>query len=168
MNITQNTQNALQELINQCFQCNRNADRWVSLLAVKFVCPKTSKLLHLDVAHYFPAVADIIGETTLERYNIAVLYGATEAPDEKNVNSVRDIINNFMQMGIDFQNILIGTAKIAFENNDIQIYSDILSILGNYNQIVEQLILLYDKCNQYTDMMAFDHDITDFWILENK
>ena len=163
--VHERTQSALQELIVECFQCNRNADRWVSVLGVDMVCPQASKLIHHQIAHYFPAVADIIGEKTLERYNISVLYGDTKAPKELNY-SLLDLMQSFVDMCIDFQSMLMGTIKIAFEENDIHIYADLISILENYNNIVEQVILLRDKAEKYgSDIMGFDHDISDFWIL---
>lgn len=164
MFVSERTQVALQELIQECFQCNRNADRWVSVLGVDLVCPQASKLLHQYVAHYFPAVADTIGEKTLERYNISVNYGKTNPPIEPEQNLI-DITTKFEEMGLDFQSMLMGTAKIALEENDIHIYADLLDILSDYNKIVEQLILIKDKAERYIDVMAFDHDIPDFWIL---
>lgn len=162
--ISNKTEIALQELINQCFQCNREADRMVSILGVNCVCPQISKLLHQKVAHYYPNVADIIGEKTLERYNISVKYGSTNEPKNYPYD-VKEICNQFMLMVLDFQSMLIATLKISQEENDIHVYADLLHILEQYNEIVEQLILLVDKSNQYTDMMAFDHDVLDFWIL---
>lgn len=164
MIVSNKTQEALQHLIKYCFQCNRNADRWVSILAVELVCPIASKLLHHNVAHYFPAVADEIGEKTLERYNISVLYGETLPPIEPE-HILSDIANKFMEMGLDFQSMLIATAKIANEENDVGVYADLLNILSNYNKILEQLILVKDKADSYTDTMSFDHDIKEFWFL---
>ena len=166
MLVHERTQIALQELIIECFQCNRNADRWVSILGVDLVCPKASKLIHHQIAHYFPAVADTIGEKTLERYNISVLYGETKAPKDLPTYSLLGLMQAFFDMIVDFQSMLMGTIKIALEENDIHVYSDLLTILENYNNIVEQIILLKDKAENYgTNVMAFDHDIDDFWIL---
>lgn len=162
--ISERTNAALQELIRECFQCNRNADRWVSVLGVDLVCPQAAKLLHQHVAHYFPAVADVIGEKTLERYNISVAYGETKPPIEPEKNII-DIATKFEEMGLDFQSMLMATIKIAFEENDFHVYADLLDILAEYNKIVEQLILVKDKAERYSDVMSFDHDIPDFWIL---
>ena len=165
MFVSERTQAALQELIIECFQCNRNADRMVSVIGVDMVCPKTSVLLHHHIAHYFPAVADTIGEKTLERYNISVKYGATQPPFEISGLSLKGIIAKFEEMCVDFQSMLMATIKIALENNDIHVYADLLDILEDYNEIVEQIILVRDKVDKYDDMMAFDHDIEEFWNL---
>ena len=42
---------------------------------------------------------------------------------------------------------------------------EFLNILSNYNKILEQLILVKDKADSYTDVMSFDHDIKEFWFL---
>ena len=100
----------------------------------------------------------------MERYNISVLYGETLPPIEPE-HILSDIANKFMEMGLDFQSMLIATAKIANEENDVGVYADLLNILSNYNKILEQLILVKDKADSYTDTMSFDHDIKEFWFL---
>ena len=41
---------------------------------------------------------------------------------------------------IEFQNMFMGACKVAFDNGDIQIYSDLIDLLKDYNKIVEQVI----------------------------
>ena len=81
MIVTQKTQDAVEQLIGQAFFMNRKIDRMVSVLGVKFAYNNTANLIHLNIAHYFPILADILGEKCLERYNIPVYYPAT--PDGK-------------------------------------------------------------------------------------
>ena len=59
-------------------------------------------------------------------------------------------------------------AKIAFDNNDIHVYADLLEVLKEFNMYVEQGILLVDKIDAYGNVQAFDHDINKFWILGEK
>lgn len=165
MIVSERTQEAILELIAKCFEENRWADRAVSVLGVQFACNQTANLLHHHIAHLYPAISDQIGEKCLERYNIPIIYGATPKGDE-NYSSVREIIDNFKDRAIDFQSMLIMASQIAFTQNDIHIFVDINEILKDFNNIVEQLILLSDKIVNYgNNIMAFDHDITDFWIL---
>ena len=65
MIVTQETQNSLIELIGKCFVENRYLDRLVSILGTKFAYNNTSNLIHKGIAHYFPLLADEIGEKTL-------------------------------------------------------------------------------------------------------
>mgnify|MGYP000865119161 FL=1 len=60
----------------------------------------------------------------------------------------------------------MGAMKVAFENNDLQVYSDLSDLLVDYNKIVEQVILLNDKIKSYgSNVMGFDQGIDTFWIL---
>lgn len=167
MNVSQNTQEALMEIIKQCFIENRYFDRLVSVLGVKFACNNMANLIHQNIAHYFPSLSDQIGELCLERYNISVEYGAT--PEGKqDYNSVTEIMQNIEDRIIDFQNMFIGVEKIAFENNDLQVFADLSNLMVGYSPIVEQAILLNDKMGYYGEdrIMAMDKDIRDsFWIL---
>lgn len=169
MIVSQQTQDALMELIKQCFIENRKIDRLVSVLGVKFACNQSANLIHRGIAHYYPALSDKIGELCLERYNISVLYGETPNGTE-DYNSVADIIHTLEGRAIDFQGVMMGVCKIAFNNNDINVYSDLLSLLADYNNIVEQAILLADKIDYYSEerIMSFDHDIDMFWILKEE
>lgn len=167
MNVTKPTVDALYDVIGQCFQYNRWIDRLVSVMGVKFACNNTSALLHEHVAHFFPVFADEIGETCLERYNISIEYQATDA-GKQDYNSVTEMIVQLSDKLVHFQNILIGACKIAFDNNDLHVYADLLELLSDYNIIVEQAILLKDKIENYGEenIMAFDAHIRDnFWIL---
>lgn len=166
MIVSQQTQDALMELIKQCFVENRKLDRLVSVLGVKFACNQSANLIHHGMAHYYPSLSDKIGELCLERYNISVLYGETPSGVE-DYNSVTDLIHMLERRVIDFQGVMMGVCKIAFDNNDINVYSDLLELLANYNNLVEQAILLGDKIDYYGEerIMSFDHDVDKFWIL---
>ena len=166
MIINESTINALYELISECFKYNRRLDRNVSLLNTKFAMNNTSKLCHKEIAHMFPKLADNLGELCLERYNIDVEYG--ETPEAKfNHASAEDIIKMINEDIIDFQNMFIGCAIIAQKNQDLQVYTDLLELLKDYNKIVEQTILMVDKLELYGDSLSsYDAHIKEhFWIL---
>lgn len=166
MNVNESTVQSLYELISECFKYNRWMDRLVSVLGVKFACPNVAKRLHKNIAHYFPQLSDSVGETCLERYNYTVEYGATPEGKE-DYDSVVDMIQQMEDKIILFQNLFMGVMKIAFQNGDIQVYTELVELLKGYNNIVEQVILLNDKVGFYGDdcIMAFDHDIETFWNL---
>ena len=167
MIVTQNTINAVTELIGECFKMNRHLDRLVSVLGVEFAYNNTANLVHQGIAHYYPMLADSLGERCLERYNIPVYYAATPEGGQ-DYTSVTEIIKDLEKVNIKFQAMMMGCAKIAFENNDIHVYADLLDLLEDVNKIVTQAILLADKIDIYGDNPAYDHDIPDFWILGDK
>lgn len=165
MIVTQNTQNAIIELIGECFKMNRHFDRAVSLLGVKFVYNNTADLIHHHVAHYFPVLADSLGELCLERYNIPVEYLATPSGIQ-DYASAEDLLHDLEDRAIDFQTKFMGACKIAFDNNDIHVYTDLLDLLEELNKIVEQMILLADKIDKYNGSMSYDSHVGQhFWIL---
>lgn len=169
MNVSQSTIGALYELIKRCFSENRWTDRFVSVLGVKFACNQSANLIHHAIAHAYPQLSDLIGELCLERYNIAVEYGAT--PEGKqDYNTVTEMMKELMERSIEFQNMFIGVMKIAWENNDLQVYSNLTLLLTKYNYIVEQVILLNDKIGFYGEenFIKFDHDIDTFWLLSEN
>ena len=165
MNVSQQTIDALYEVINQCFQFNRFCDSLVSVLGVKFAMNNSSDKIHHSICHYTPSLSDSIGETCLERYNIIVEYGETRR-ERSNYTSVIEIISTLETRLIEFQNMYIGAMKIAFDNNDLHIYSELSKNIEDLSKIVGQSILLKDKIGFYgDDVMSFDHDIDKFWIL---
>lgn len=167
--VTESTIKALYELISQCFYNNRKLDRMVSILNTKFAMNQTADRIHHGIAHWFPALSDLIGERTLERYNIAVIYGDTPSGAE-DYDRASDIIAEVERRVIDFQIMFMGACKIALDNNDIHVYADLLDMLEDVNEIVEQVILLNDKMVIYSDerIGAYDHDVPDFWILKES
>lgn len=165
MIVSESTQKALTEIIGQCFRENRYIDRLVSVLGVKFAYNNTADLIHHGIAHYFPALADQIGEKCLERYNIPIYYEATPSGGQ-DYSSVNEIIKDLEERMIDFQSALIGVCRIAQDNGDIHVYVDMLDVLEDFNEIVEQAILLSDKIDAYNGSMSYDAHIGQhFWIL---
>lgn len=162
--ISEATKSAVTELIAQCFVENRMLDRMVSVLGVKFVYNQTADHIHHGMAHLYPVLADEIGEKCLERYNIPVIYGATPAGNQ-DYSSVKEIIYAVRDRAINFQNMLIGACKIAQDNNDYHVLADLLDILEDYNEVVEQALLLADKLDIFGDKVTYDDHVADWWIL---
>ena len=164
--VSQPTQEALMEFIKQCFVMNRFLDRAVSVLGVKFAMNQVADLIHHGLAHAYPNLSDIAGEKCLEAYNISVIYGETPRGDE-DYSTVAECIREINRRTIDFQTLTIGVCKIAHDNNDLQVYADMLDILKKINEYVAQTILLEDKIEVYgNNIGAYDHDVKDFWILK--
>lgn len=164
MLVTQNTINAVMELIGECFYANRMLDRCVSVLGTDYVYNQTADLVHKNIAHFYPTLADKISESCLERYNISVIYSATPEGN-KNYGSITELIKDIEKISIDFQAMMMGCIKIAFENNDIHVYSDLLELLEDVNEVVAQAILLADKIKLYGDNPSYDAHVKNFWIL---
>ena len=164
MIVTQATIDAVTELIGDCFKMNRHLDRLVSVLGVEFAYNNTANLVHQGIAHYYPMLADSLGERCLERYNIPVYYASTPEGGQ-DYTSVTEIIKDLEKVNIEFQTKMMGCCKVAFENNDIHVYAELLDLLEDVNKIVEQVILLSDKIDVYKDNPSYDNHVTGFWVL---
>lgn len=166
-NLTQKTISALQEMVTESFIMTAFVDRVQSVLSVKFVCNQSGDLVHHEIAHRYSGVfADKIAEI-LQSYNIDVKYGNIPSMDD-DYTSVADIIHKLNEKVIDYQNALNMCYKIALDGMDIHVSSELIDIITEHNKVVSQTILLSDKIDLYGDnITAFDHDIKDFWILED-
>lgn len=167
MIVTQQTQDAVEQLIGQAFFMNRKIDRMVSVLGTKFAYNNTAELLHGGMAHMFPKLSDELGQKCLERYNIPVYYPTTPEGRE-DYQSVSDIIHRLEELLLEYQTMLMGACKVAMDNNDIHVYADLIEILKKYNKYPEQGILLADKIDLYGDNPSYDIHIYKFWILGEK
>ena len=110
MIVTQATIDAVTELIGDCFKMNRHLDRLVSVLGVEFAYNNTADLVHQGIAHYYPMLADSLGERCLERYNIPVYYAATPEGGQ-DYTSVTEIIKDLEKVNIEFQTKMMGLTK---------------------------------------------------------
>ena len=164
INITQQTIDAIQEMVRQSFLCNAQIDRIKSVIGVNLAYNNTANKIHIGIAHAFPVqLGDSLGDL-IEGYNESVLYGDIPKQDKIYTN-VKDALYDLLDIVLDYQNKLNKCAMIAFENMDIHTYSGLLNIVNGYSPIVEQCILLVDKINLYGDSPNFDSDIDNFWNL---
>ncbi len=165
VNVTQETHDAVQEMVKESFIANARVDRMKSVLGTKLAFNKTSDLIHLQIAHAFAGhFGDGLGDL-LEHYNMSIIYGDIPLQN-KDYNTVKEIIYDLFELCTDYQNKLNMCAKIAFEHMDIHIYEGLLNIISDFDKIVTQAILLKDKINIYGENPSFDAHIEDtFWLL---
>lgn len=168
INVTHETHKAVQELISLSYIDNARIDRMKSVLLADLSYNETSDVVHKFIAHYFSnGIGDALSEKCLERYNISVVFGGIPTMD-KQYSSVDEILEELLDLVIDYQNSLSGCIKIAVVNEDRNISSDLIDFMQDYNQIVDQCILMVDKIHMYKDNPSFDAHIKDhFFILNN-
>lgn len=166
MNVKQSTIEALYEIIGECFKLNRWLDRWVSVLGVKFAMNNTAKLLHQGVAHFYPSFSDKIGESCLERYNIMVEYASTPEGKE-DYDDPTQMFQMLEDKIVTFQNMFMAAEKVAWANDDLQVFGELNNLMLELNPITEQVVLLNDKAGIYHGNFAsLDADIEEnFWML---
>lgn len=165
MNVTKQTQDAIQEMVHESFFVNSTIDRMKSVLGTKLAYNNTANLIHLNIAHAYPTTfGDALGDLGLEGYNIPVVYGDIPLMN-KDYTSALEILSDLQSLTLDYQNKLNMCAKIAYDNMDLHVFADLLGIITKHNEIVRQCILLVDKARLYNGNPSFDTDISTFWIL---
>lgn len=165
MNVNESTIKALHELNGECFKMNRLWDASVSILGVTYVCPRASRLLHVWVAHWYPAIADTLNEKCLENFNIVAYYPATPAGDVS-YDGLQDMMEQMLDKTITFQNKVMATRQIANDNQDYSVVVELDKILIEVNEQVGQMLLINDKAQQYgNNYTAFDKDFPTFFPL---
>ena len=168
MNVSDNTIRAIHELNGKCFAMNRYWDAAVSILGVTYVCQNASKLIHENIAHWYPHVADLINERCLENFNIVAYYPATPAGDVAFEN-LQDMMEQMPEKTITFQNEFMAVRNIAMDNNDLLVVVELDRILLMLNEQVAQMLLIKDKADQYQmDYKAFDKDFDTFFPLADS
>ena len=85
----------------------------------------------------------------------------------KEYSSVEEILQELLDLTIDYQNALNRCIEIAQENDDLHIVADLLNFAEDYSQIVDQSILLYDKIVLYKGEPSYDAHINSFFVLDN-
>ena len=108
---------------------NRYWDAAVSILGVTYVCQNASKLIHENIAHWYPHVADLINERCLENFNIVAYYPATPAGDVVFEN-LQDMMEQMLEKTITFQNEFMAVRNIAMDNNDLLVVVVLFSAMN--------------------------------------
>ena len=85
MLISQETSEALDILVGKMFDLNRSFDRAVSWMQNVFSMPQASDIVHHNLAHLFPLLADSLTEIK-DRYNIPSVYPETHKDDREYEN----------------------------------------------------------------------------------
>ena len=153
----------IDSLIGKCFEFNRLLDRQMSVLDTKFCLPKTSSILHLKVAHKFPAYGDVLSDYQSARNNLTVYpptpFGA------KDYDKPLDIFEEMLSFMQGFENDVYEVCESAELENDYMTKVFLDSFLLSLVPMTKQFLLLLDKCEAYSDMQLFDSNIEDWIIL---
>lgn len=158
------TLRALDELSQRLFWMNKKIDRMKSVLNVAFVMPIFSNLIHHELAHSYPLLADVIGDMQ-EEFNYDANYlgieGATEYYD-----SVQDMMHTLYNWTIETNEKINETIKVAMDEGDYNIYWKLGDFSSTYSKYITNAQLLQDKADAYgDDLMAMDKDSKKWWKL---
>lgn len=155
MVISEQTSSAIDELVGIYFDLNRSFDRAVSIMQNIFAMPNASNIIHHNLAHLFPLMADKCTEIK-DRYNLPSIYPETHR-DSRNYSNLKDMMVTLLDETISAYEGIKLLNSIANENGDLMVHADLIQIIQWHNEIIGQVITLRDKAIQ----MPEDYDDYD-------
>lgn len=167
--ITDTVNKSLNNIVLQCFYVNRQEDRAMTELSVKFTMNQTSDLLHPILAHSSLALADFIGDYQDQR-NVLTEYGLVPA-DNTDYNNVLEIFEKSLEYWKSLEKSIQDAIEICLDEGDTTTRVLLESFLIKIIPFTAQVILLCDKIEAYETngafgRMLFDSNIESFIIAE--
>ena len=157
---------SLEKIISHCFYNNRILDRMCSILSVTFVMPITSNILHHNLAHWYPLLADDISDY-MDSRDCTTIYGETPIGDQE-YDTVLDCFNKILEINLRLESLIKESIVLAQSINDYSTKVYLERFLLKILPITKDILLLLDKAEMYgnSDMslMKLDHDIVSFGI----
>ena len=155
---------SLEKIISHCFYNNRILDRMCSILSVTFVMPITSNILHHNLAHLYPLLADDISDY-MDSRDCTTIYGETPIGDQE-YDTVLDCFNKILEINLRLESLIKESIVLAQSINDYSTKVYLERFLLKILPITKDILLLLDKAEMYgnSDMslMKLDHDIVSF------
>ena len=152
---------SLEKIISHCFYNNRILDRMCSILSVTFVMPITSNILHHNLAHLYPLLADDISDY-MDSRDCTTIYGETPIGDQE-YDTVLDCFNKILEINLRLESLIKESIVLAQSINDYSTKVYLERFLLKILPITKDILLLIDKAEMYgnSDMslMKLDHDI---------
>ena len=160
MLISEETSKALDLLYNQFFNLNSVYDNAVSYMLNEWCMPHASEVIHKNLAHAFPVMADMISEIK-DNYDEKSVRTTVPTHDET-YDSLYDMMNNLYSYCANTYEMMKITSKIAMDNGDLNVLADLVEFTSTFNKIMGQVITLKGKSEQINDYDKFDRHI-DTW-----
>ena len=161
MLMNKETSDALDVLYNQFFNLNSLFDNAVSYMLNEWCMPNASDLIHHNLAHGFPIMADMISEIK-DNYDERSIRMELPKHDES-YNDLSDMMDNLLGYCNDTYEMIKQVGKVAMDNDDFNVVSDLVGFTTKFNKIIGQVITLQNKAKQMpTEYDKFDRHI-DKW-----
>ena len=163
MYISDKTSEALDLLIGKAFDLNRSFDRAVSIMQNKWCMPNASYIIHHNLAHLFPLLADVISGFK-DNWNLTTVYPETHK-DDRDYSNLSVMMTILMDEVLDFYEMIKMVYKVAEEENDFNVMAMLIDFMNKISIIVSQMYTLKDKAEQMpTGWDNFDNHISEWGI----
>lgn len=163
MSISLKTSESLDLLVGKAFDLNRSFDRAVSIMQNKWCMPNAANIIHHNLAHLFPLLADVISGFK-DNWNVTTVYPETHK-DDRDYSNLLDMMTILKNEVLDFYEMIKMVYKIAEEENDFNTMTMLIDFMNKLTIVVSQMYTLKDKAEQMpTDWDTFDNHISQWGI----
>jgi len=167
--VSDKVNDALNDIVLKCFYINRQEDRTMTELSVKFTMNQTSDTLHPILAHSPLALADLIGDYQDAR-NVLTNYGLVPA-DNTDYNNVLEMFEKSLEVWLNLEKTISDAVEICLNENDATTRVFLESFLLKIIPFTAQVVLLCDKIEAYGEnptlgRMLFDQNIESFIVVK--
>lgn len=163
MSISLKTSESLDLLVGKAFDLNRSFDRAVSIMQNKWCMPNAANIIHHNLAHLFPLLADVISGFK-DNWNLTTVYPETHK-DDRDYSNLLAMMTILRDEVLDFYEMIKMVYKIAEEENDFSVMAMLIDFMNKLTIIVSQMYTLKDKAEQMpTDWDTFDNHISQWGI----
>lgn len=163
MSISLKTSESLDLLVGKAFDLNRSFDRAVSIMQNKWCMPNAANIIHHNLAHLFPLLADVISGFK-DNWNLTTVYTETHK-DDRDYSNLLAMMTILRDEVLDFYEMIKMVYKIAEEENDFSVMAMLIDFMNKLTIVVSQMYTLKDKAEQMpTDWDTFDNHISQWGI----
>lgn len=163
MVLSEKTSEAIDILVGKSFDLNRSFDRAVSILTNVFSMPQAADIIHHNLAHLWPLIADEFSSFK-DEWNIPTYYPETHG-DGRTYSNLADMMETLLKETLEMYEMLKMTYSVAKENGDLNACAFLMRMTRILTIIVGQVYTLRDKAAQMpTDFDSYDAHIDDWGI----
>lgn len=163
MKISEKTSESLDLLVGKAFDLNRSFDRAVSIMQNKWCMPNASDIIHHNLAHLFPLLADIISGFK-DSWNLSTVYPETHE-DKRDYQNLSDMMTSLYGEVMDFYIMIKMVYKLAENEGDFNVIAMLVDFMNKLTIVISQVTTLKDKSEQMpTDFDRFDAHISEWGI----
>ena len=163
MSISSKTSESLDLLVGKAFDLNRSFDRAVSIMQNKWCMPNAANIIHHNLAHLFPLLADLISGFK-DSWNLTTVYSETHK-DDRDYANLLNMMTVLLEEVLDYYEMIKMVYKIAEEEGDLNTMTMLVDFMNKLTIVVSQVHTLKDKAEQMpTDWDRFDNHISQWGI----
>ena len=163
MFLSDKTSEAFDILVGKSFDLNRSFDRAVSVMQNVFSMPQASDIIHHNLAHLWPLIADEISGFK-DQYNVLTYYPETHG-DGRTYDNLLSMWETMLGEIEDFYEMIRMTYKVAKENDDFNACAFLMRLMRILSIVISQVITLRDKAKEMpTDYDSYDRHISSWGI----